>query len=64
VRVDAALLRVDESDRCPACGGDLERQVTTGDPGDGVSFSFCKGCSAEWRQAEFKGRILLKRRSA
>lgn len=60
--VDAALVMLDDSDRCPKCGKFLERQVTTGDPGDGVSFSFCFACGSEWRQEEFRGRLLFKRR--
>lgn len=62
MRVDAALVRVKFSDLCPGCQGDLERQVTTGDPHDGISFSYCQKCGAEWRQVELRGRLLLNRR--
>lgn len=47
---DAALVRVKDSDQCPTCKGDLERQNTTGDEGDGISFSYCSVCQVEWRQ--------------
>lgn len=60
---DSALVMIKDSDRCPKCGGSLERQETTGDPDDGISFSFCSSCRSEWRQVKYRGRLLFNRRT-
>ena len=60
---DAYLVEKLESDLCPSCGGPVNRQVTAGDPDDGVVFFYCPSCRAEWRQVPWRrSKSVWKRR--